>query len=85
MHLSWALARVAKAFLTNPAQDGHDLARRTSLKRPVVDGLLTRMVIEGWLETADGWTFELTPVGHRELRTVLTKMEAFNRQTRRAS
>jgi hypothetical protein len=81
VHTSWALIRVAKAFLRTPRYDTYDLAQATSLPREVVDNLVARMVGEGWLSTEDGWAFELTPTGEPALRTVLTQARTFN-QTR---
>lgn len=85
MHISWALLRVAKALLEQPRYDVYDLARDASVDPPTVNNLVIRMVVNGWLSTEDGWIFELTPTGRRELVTVLTRARAFNNTKRSAS
>jgi hypothetical protein len=80
VHNSWALVRVAKAFLESPPPRHctHDLALLAGVERRIVDNLVTRMVIEGWLATEDGWTFEVTPAGRRAMVTVLVQAKALH-------
>jgi DNA-binding MarR family transcriptional regulator len=79
VHISWALIRVAKAFLEIPRHDVFDLAGETHVDLAVIDRLIPRMVREGWLTTEDGWIFQVTPAGQRALVTVLARAQAFSR------
>lgn len=85
VNISWALVRVAKAFLETPRYDLYDLRRAVSARRDVVDNLIVRMVIKGWLVTEDGWVFEVTPDGRRALVDVLTRARAFNDKRQRGT
>lgn len=78
MHISWALVRVAKAFLETPRHDVFDLSRAAGVEHSIVVNMVARMVVEGWLVTEDGWIFEVTPTGRRALIKVLAQAKAFN-------
>lgn len=78
VHNSWALLRVAKAFLRTPNHDVHDLVQVAKVDRGDLDKMIPRMVTEGWLTTADGWIFQLTPTGRAALTTMLTQARTFN-------
>jgi predicted transcriptional regulator len=85
VHISWALVRVAKAFLETPRYDPYDLSRAVSVRRDVIDNLIVRMVVEGWLTTEDGWLFEVTTDGRRALVDVLTRARAFSEKRQGAA